>query len=298
MYPANFRYHRAGSLAEAARMLIELGPDAKPMAGGQTLIPLLKLRLLKPTDVVDLGRITDAHEIVATERAIRIGALATHGAIGTSSVAAQFPILRDCALGIADAQVRSMGTIGGSLAEADPCSCWPALLTALGASVETIGPNGARTLTVAELLRDAFTLALEPGELIAAIVVDRAALDGVGTFVAFKRSAPSYPTASCALQIAFAGEEVASLRLGLGCVALTPKALPQADALVRGRAIGAQEIEAIAQLAAAAAEPIADNKGSEAYKRSLVQGLVRKAFAIVAARRAGATGETTHFYYG
>src|SRR5262245_11845013 len=142
MYPCSFRYHTAASFDEACVLLAKLGPDAKPIAGGQTLIPMIKLRLLRPSDLVDLRRISGAQNIRESKEAIEIGALARHQDIGKSEIANRYPILKDCALGIADVQVRNMGAIGGSLAEADPSSCWPALLVALDARVRCIGPGG------------------------------------------------------------------------------------------------------------------------------------------------------------
>jgi aerobic carbon-monoxide dehydrogenase medium subunit len=298
MYPSNFRYHRATSFAEASATLLSLGDKAQVMAGGQTLIPMMKLRLIKPSDVIDLAGIADASGIVERGGTIRIGALARHAVIGASATAARYAILRDCALGIADAQIRNMGTIGGSLAEADPCSCWPALLVALDARVLCAGPSGTREQSVRTLLADAYTPNLEPGELISEIVIDATSIAGFGTFVAFKRCAPAYPTASCALGIAYDGDRVAKLRMGFGCLGLTPLALDQADDVARGRAVNPELIDEVAVLASESVEPIEDNKGSVAYKRSLVRGLVRRAFAIVEHRRRGQPATETHFYYG
>lgn len=297
MYPPSFRYRRAASLAEAASALASLGPDAKVIAGGQTLIPLLKLRLLKPTDLVDIGRAEDARGIEADANGVRLGALASHAMVGTSVAAARYPILGDCALGIADAQTRTMGTIGGSIAEADPSSCWPALLCALDARVRCVSATGERVQRVRDLLRDPYAPALNQGELISGIDIAAAALAGTGAFVAFKRSAPAYPTASCALQVDFDGDRCRSVHLAFGCVALTPLLLDAAPILI-GRVPNRDTIEAVASAAAAAAQPLSDNKGSEAYKRSLVAGLVRRAFSVIDQRRRGATSVQTHFYYG
>jgi carbon-monoxide dehydrogenase medium subunit len=298
MYPSNFRYHRATSFEEASAALLTLGDDAKAMAGGQTLIPMMKLRLIKPSDVIDLAGISDASGIAETGRTIRIGALARHASIGASATSARYAILGDCARGIADVQIRNMGTIGGSLAEADPCSCWPALLVALDARVLCIGPAGRREQSVRALLADAYTPDLEPGELISEVVIDATSLAGFGTFVAFKRCAPAYPTASCALSIAYDGDRVARLRMGFGCLGLTPVAFDQADDIARGRAVNPELIDELAGLASESVEPIEDNKGSVPYKRSLVRGLVRRAFAIVEQRRHGQPVSETHSYYG
>lgn len=297
MYPSAFRYHRAVSFAEACDMLVKLGPDARPMAGGQTLIPMMKLRLVSPSDLVDLGGIEGAQEIGENGETVEIGALARHEDIGKSALAACYPILKDCALGIADVQVRNMGTIGGSLAEADPNSCWPALLVALDAKVICVSKGGTREQAVRDLLADAYTPNLEQGELITKILIDRKALSGVGAFVAFKRAAPAYPTASCALTIQYDGATVRSAKFGFGCLALTPLAMDATSALA-GKAVTLKSVQDIAESAAAFVEPITDNKGTEAYKRSLLKGLVKRAFDVVERRRRGDTVTETHFYYG
>ena len=298
MYPARFAYLKADSFPAASAALTTGGAGAKVLAGGQTLIPMLKLRLLKPELIIDLGGITDADDIARNEQAIEIGALARHAQIGRSEALREFPIISDCALGIADAQVRNMGTIGGSLAEADPCSCWPALLVALDGEVLLEGPEGRRGMKVRDLLADAYTPNLAVGELITRVAVSRASLEGIGAFVAFKRAAPAYPTASCALQVAFEGDRIASVRVGLGCLGLTPLAFDQANAMATGRALTRALIHEIAHAVSEFVEPIEDNKGSEAYKRSLARGLVIRAFHIVSARREGTAVQETHSYYG
>ena len=298
MFPANFKYHRVDSFAQAVAALQDLGPEAKLMAGGQTLIPMMKLRLLRPVYLVDLGRIADGGGVTINSHGVEIGALATHKSVGGSEAASLFPVIGDCALGIADAQERSMGTLGGSLAEADPCSCWPTLLMALQAEVKCLGPGGARQQTVRELLRDAYSPALNECELMTSIVIDRRHLEGHGAFVAFKRAAPAYPTASVALQLQITGNRVTQIGLALGCVGLTPLAVDGAFALLEGRELTAAAIDDVAALASETAEPFDDNKGTSAYKRSLVKGLVRRAFRITEQRRCGLPTEPTHTYYG
>lgn len=139
MYPAPFRYHRPASLREANQMLIALGESAKPLAGGQTLIPILKLRMDEPTDLVDISRLPGLRFATQQDGWVRIGALSPHGWVAKSGIAADVPIVKDCAGGIADAQVRSRGTIGGSVSVADPHCDWPTLLHALGSGPINFG---------------------------------------------------------------------------------------------------------------------------------------------------------------
>lgn len=298
MFPANYSYHRASSLKEASQALVDFGEDAKLMAGGQTLIPMMKLRLLTPKYLIDIGQIKDARHVTLADDALRIGALCTHDQVGRSDVAALYPALADCGLGIADVQVRNVGTIGGSLAEADPNSCWPTLLLALNARVRCQGPAGERVQSVAELLKDAYTPNLAPGELISEIEIDRHVLNGVGAFVAFKRAAPAYPTASCALSLSFDGDRVTGAGLAMGCMALTALAIPDIEEALVGEVITDALIEDVAAWAAECVEPVADNKGTEAYKRSLTHGLVHRAFAVALGRKSGAAHMETHTYYG
>jgi carbon-monoxide dehydrogenase medium subunit len=299
MYPSSFTYHRANSLEEAVRLLGELPDGAKVLAGGQTLIPLLKLRLVTPAHLVDIGRIDGAARILMIDSTLRIGALARHGDIATHPAVAMLPVVGECARGLADPQVRSMGTIGGSIAEADPCSCWPTLLSTLGASVQCIGPEGTRQLAVRDLLREPYAPALRRAELIQHIDIPLPRGPSTGSFVAFKRGASSYPTASCAVQITWKGDICEQASMGFGCLGLTPIVAEAASAALQGRALDAELIAAVAAMAADATDPVSDVKGSAAYKRSLAAGLARRALATAAARHRGAADlSASHRYYG
>lgn len=298
MYPARFNYSRATTLEEAVAMLERLGPDAKLIAGGQSLLPLLKLRLLQPSHLVDIGRVEQVRGIEVSDNDIAIGALTTHALAAHSAATRSFAIVRDCAGGIADEQVRSMGTIGGSLAEADPSCCWPTLLVALDATVRSLGPKGGRAQSVRSLLRDAYSPNLDDFELIESVHIRRDALAGQGAFVAFKRSAAAYPTASVALQVEFSGARVARVAMALGCVGSTPLAVAGATEALRGHSLDAGAILKLQDLGASTATPASDNKGSADYKLSLIRGLVRRACEIVEVRRVGGPTQKTHTYYG
>lgn len=298
MYPARFEWHRASSFKEASDALLALGPDAKLIAGGQTLIPMMKLRLLRPTDLVDISRVASASEIQLDEHELRIGALARHYEVGISAVANPYPMLRDCALGIADPQIRNMGTVGGGLAEADPSGCWPTLLVGLDAEALCVGRNGERLVKVRDLLVDAYSPALEPGEIIAQIRISRASLSPTSAYVVFKRSAPAYPTASCAVSVNFEDDVIASLKIGIGCAALVPYSPSEVEESISGERLTPSLIDQIADYAAELAEPFDDNRGSAEYKRTLVSALVKRAFSTVERRRAGPGQFKTHTYYG
>src|SRR6266849_3315106 len=171
MYPRAFHYHRAGSLQEAAAMLAEFGDGAKLLAGGQSLIPLMKLRFANPSHLVDLTFISDTSYIKEENGTLRFGALTRHAEIEASSLASKIPIIRDCAAGIADVQVRNRGTIGGSLAEADPSGDWATVLLTTSCEVRCAGTAGGRTLKLSEFLKDAYTTALAHDELVSEVRV-------------------------------------------------------------------------------------------------------------------------------
>src|SRR6266481_3617309 len=192
MYPRAFHYHRAGSLQEAAAMLAEIGDEAKLLAGGQSLIPLMKLRYANPSHLVDLNFISGTSYIREENGTLRLGAMTRHAEIEASSVAARVPIIHDCAAGIADVQVRNQGTIGGSLAEADPSGDWAAVLLALDTSVRCHGPKGERSLALGDFFKDAYTTALGPAELLREVIVQIPPKKSGGAYLAFKRCAPVY----------------------------------------------------------------------------------------------------------
>jgi len=299
MYPSVFTYHRARSLEEAVRLLADLPEGAKVLAGGQTLIPLLKLRLVTPAHLVDIGRIDDAAQIQVIGSTLRIGALARHGEVAAHSASGVLPIVIECAAGLADPQVRSMGTIGGSIAEADPCSCWPTLLCTLGASVQCIGPDGIRQMSVRELLREPYAPALRRAEIIQHVDIPLPHAPSTGSFVAFKRGASSYPTASCAVQLTWNGDTCREGSIGFGCLGLTPIVADDGAAALRGSALDAGSIAMIAKMAADATDPVSDVKGSAAYKRSLAFGLARRALSTAVARHRNTTVDVpSHRYYG
>jgi carbon-monoxide dehydrogenase medium subunit len=169
MFPAEFDYHKASSVAEAIQLL-GAHPDAKLMAGGHSLIPLMKLRLSRPSAVIDIGGVAALKGITVNNVNVRIGALTTHGEIASSpDLRRSNPLMAEAAGGIGDTQVRNRGTIGGNIAHADPASDWGTVLTALDATIEVQGPNGTRTMAVEDFFRGAFTTALAENEVITAI---------------------------------------------------------------------------------------------------------------------------------
>jgi carbon-monoxide dehydrogenase medium subunit len=296
MYPRSFRYHRAGSLKEAVSMLGQLGEGAKFLAGGQSLIPLLKLRFANPEHLVDLNFIADTSFIKENSGALCFGAMTRHAEIEHSALVRKIPVLHDCAAGIADVQVRNRGTIGGSLAEADPSGDWANALITLDTTVHCLGPNGARGISLKDFITDAYTTALAHDELVTEIQVKIPPVDSGGAYVAFKRSAPVYPSASAAVQLTMAGQVCHEAAIALGCVGLTSIRATDAESALRGKSLDDRTIAAAAEAARAAADPQPDMRGSAEYKRQLVVALVKRAIQIAARRARGEQVEGVHLY--
>jgi carbon-monoxide dehydrogenase medium subunit len=296
MYPRAFHYHRAGSLKEAASMLAELGDDAKLLAGGQSLIPLMKLRFANPQHLVDLNFVPGTSFIREERGALKFGALTRHAEIENSTIAATIPILHDCAAGIADVQVRNRGTIGGSLAEADPSGDWATVLITLSTEVRCLGTKGERTIALPDFIKDAYTTALEHDELLSEVSVKVPGKGSGGAYVAFKRSAPVYPSASAAVQLVMDGDICRDAAIAMGCVGLMAIKARAAEDALRGHAINPKAIAAAVEAARAVAEPQSDMRGSADYKRRLVGALVKRAIEIAVRRARGEQVEVSHLY--
>src|SRR6266404_5233538 len=296
MYPRSFHYHRAGSLKEAVAMLGQLGGGAKLLAGGQSLIPLLKLRFANPEHLVDLNFIVGTSFIKDDSSALHFGPMTRHAEIEHSELVKKIPVLHDCAAGIADVQVRNRGTIGGSLAEADPSGDWANALITLDTTLHCLGSDGARTIPLKDFIKDAYTTALAPNELVTEVEVKIPPDGSGGAYVAFKRSAPVYPSASAAVQLTMVGDICQNAAIALGCVGLTAIRATEAEAALRGKSINDKTISTAAEGARAAADPQADMRGSADYKRQLVVALVKRAIQIAARRARGEQVEGAHLY--
>src|SRR5258708_7739541 len=296
MYRRLFHYHRAGSLKEAVSMLGQLGEGAKFLVGGQSLIPLIKLSSANPEHLVDLNFIPDNSFIREDAGKLHFGAMTRHAEIEHSALARKIPVLHDCAAGIADVQVRNRGTIGGSLAEADPSGDWANALITLETTVHCLGPYGTRTIPLKDFIKDAYTTALAPNELVTEVEVKIPPKGSSGAYVAFKRSAPVYPSASAAVQLTMAGDVCRDAAIALGCVGLTAIRATEAETTLRGKSLNDKTIATVAEAARAAADPQPDMRGSADYKRQLVVALVKRAVQIAARRARGEQVEGTHLY--
>lgn len=286
MYPAPFRYFRPGTLNEAITLLSELGEGAKPLAGGQSLIPILKLRMDEPTDLVDINRLPNLRYVNCGDSRVNIGTLATHARIAKSEVATLIPIVGDCAAGIADHQVRSRGTIGGSVSTADPGSSWLALLHTLDAEIICQGPDGSRTLPIRDFIIDPYTTALNDSELVIEIRLKIPVTHSGGSYIGFKKAAPAYPAVAVGIQLTLADNDVCKdVRLVLSSSGPRPVTSDEAEAELRGKTLSKENLERAAEAIIACSDPPSDSRGSAQFKRSMLRSLFKKA-ADTAIRRA------------
>ena len=277
-------------------MLAQLGEGAKLLAGGQSLIPLLKLRFASPEHLVDLNFISGTSFIKKDSGALHFGAMARHAEIEHSALVREIPILHDCAAGIADVQIRNRGTIGGSLAEADPSGDWGNALLTLDTTVHCLGPNSTGAIALKNFVKDAYTTALGHDELVSEVEVKIPPKGSGGAYLAFKRSAPVYPSASVAVQLTMAGDVCQEAAIALGCVGLTAIRATEAEAVLRGKVLKESTIAAAAEAARAAGDPQSDMRGSAEYKRQLVVALGERAIGIAIRRARGEHVEGAHLY--
>jgi aerobic carbon-monoxide dehydrogenase medium subunit len=205
-------------------------------------------------------------------------------------------MLHDCAAGIADVQIRNRGTIGGSIAEADPSSDWANSLMTLDVTVHCLGPKGARQVALKDFITDAYTTTLAPDELVSEVEVKIPAKGSGGAYLAFKRTAPVYPSAAVAVQLVMDGDTCKNAAISLGCVGLTPIRATNAEKELRGKQLSDKAISAAAEAARAAADPQPDMRGSVDYKRQLVSALVKRAIHTAARRARGEQIEGHHLY--
>lgn len=272
MYPARFAYIAPSTLEEALAILAERGDEAKVLAGGQSLIPLLKLRFVPPSVVVDLNRIPDLDVLAETEDGLRIGALVRHAACERSdALAGRYRLLGDAARLVADPLVRNRGTLCGSLAHADPQGDWGAVLLATRGSVVARGPSGERTIPADELFVGPFMTSLDPTEVIVEARVPDPGPRTSGTYLKLERKVGDFATAAVAVQLTMANGTVGEVGIGLTGVGGTNLRARAAEDALRGSEPSEDAIAETARLAAEAAEPQTDVRGTAAYKRNLVR---------------------------
>lgn len=287
MIPGSFDYHRPSTVAEAVALLGSLGEDARPLAGGHSLIPVMKTRLSAPAHLVDLGGVPGLSAIAREGGEIVLGAMVTQHAIVQSDVLAEaLPILRETALVIADPQIRYRGTLGGNVANGDPGNDMPAVMMCLGASYTLTGKAGSRKVKAADFYQGAYVTALGAGEFLTEI---RIPVPPAGTGWAYeklKRKIGDYATAAAAVMIGISGGLVTHCAIGLTNVAATPLLASDAAASLVGATMDKANVDRAIALAEKVTDPATDGRGTAEYRTKMAGVMLRRALARAAARAA------------
>ena len=277
MLPSRFEYHRASSIEEALALLDRYGEDAKLLAGGQSLIPLLKLRFAAPEHLIDLNPIADLGAISERDGVLRIGALTRHNDLIRSAVIARgYPVIAAAAPQIADPLVRNLGTIGGSLAHADPAGDLGAVMLAMGASVVLRSSGGERAVGIDEFLVDTFTTTMTPNEVLTEVHVPPPAARSGGAYLKLERKVGDFATVAAAVTLSLDNGSVGHAGIALTGVDAKNVHASDAEASLAGAAPSDEAFAEAGRLAAAAAHPVSDVRGSEAYKRHMIEVYVRR----------------------
>jgi carbon-monoxide dehydrogenase medium subunit len=285
MIPGPFSYHRPATVADAVKLLSTLGEEARPLAGGHSLVPMMKLRLATPEHLVDLHGVAALKGIRRDGDTIVIGAMTTqHELLASDEIGKFLPILDETALLIADPQVRYRGTIGGNVANGDPGNDMPALMMTLGASYRLEGPSGAREVPAGEFYQGAYFTALEPGELLTAISIPVPPAGHGYAYEKLKRKVGDYATAAAAVMLTMAGGKVTTCQIGLTNLAETPLLAADAAKAVIGTSLDPATLKKAAAAAEAIMSPAADARGPVEYRKHVGGIMVMRALQRAAGR--------------
>src|SRR5579872_7297203 len=290
MIPGSFDYLVANSIPEAVALLEQHGDDAKILAGGQSLIPLLRFRLASPSVLIDINRIGDLEYIQETDGTLHIGALTREAELDSSSlIRDRYPILYDTSIMVADPVVRNWATVGGNLAHADPANDHPATMLALGASVVAVGASGERVIPIDQFFTDtSFETALHPNEILTEIRVPAPTERSGGAYFKLERKVGDYAIAGVAAYITLDEQgNVTYAGIGLTNVGPTPIKARDAEQSLHGKPLDEASIQQAADLAAAASQPNSDSRGPAEYKRAMVHTLTVRALRKSLARATG-----------
>src|SRR5438552_19189772 len=272
MLPAPFEYHPAQSMDEALGLMDELGDDAKILAGGQSLIPLLKLRFASPAHLVDINGIKDLDYLEERDGTLRIGPLFRHKSAERSSLlTSKYHVMADAAPQIADPIIRNRGTIAGSVAHADPSGDWGSVLLALDAELVLRSKSGSRTVKARDFFSGPFSTVLEPTEVLSQIRIPAAMPQTGGAYLKLERKVGDFATVAVAVHLEMEDGKVGSAGIGLTAVGPQNIKAGQAEAALRGASLDDTTIKEAAAVAAEAAEPTADQRGAVAYEANVLR---------------------------
>ncbi len=289
MIPAAFDYHAPHSLSEAVALLTKFGEEAKVLSGGQSLLPLLKLRLGQASHLVDIGRIPGLEYIREEGGMLRIGGRTRESALERSElIRTRYPILHDTVLVIADPLVRNMATVGGNLAHGDPGNDHPATMLVLGAQVVAVGPKGERIIPIDKFFLGLFSTALKPDEIVTEIRIPTPAARSGGAYVKFERKVGDYATAAAAAYVTL-GASGAVERVGLALTNVGPAVVraTAAEQQLLGKTPDAATLDAAGRTAAQATSPAADRRGASDYKKEMGRVLAVRALKKAIERAGG-----------
>jgi carbon-monoxide dehydrogenase medium subunit len=278
MIPQSFEYFRPESISEAIALLQEHGDGAKILSGGQSLIPMMKIRLARPDCIIDINRLADLHYVKEEAGFLKIGGLTREANMETSDlIRSKYPIILDTAASIADPQVRNMATVGGNLAHGDPANDHPATMLALEAEIVAVGQHGERTIPINDFFLSVFTTALEHGEILTEIRIPIPPAGSGGAYFKLERKVGDFAIVGVAAQVSVDGAGVCR-RIGIGLtnVGATPIKATRAEGLLLGKTMDKQHIDQAAQLAAEEAQPSSDLRGPAEYKVSMVRELTKR----------------------
>jgi carbon-monoxide dehydrogenase medium subunit len=265
-------------VSEAVKLLASLGEDARPLAGGHSLIPMMKLRLAQPEHLVDLGRIAALKGIRKDGGEIVIGAMTTQAEIiGSALLGETAPILAEAAKVIADPQVRYAGTIGGNVANGDPGNDMPGLMLCLDAKYGLTGPNGARQVAARDFYEAAFFTKLQPGEIVTELRFAAPPAGHGWAYEKLKRKVGDYAVAAAAVTLTVSGGKCASASIALTNVGQTPLLAADAAKALVGSSLDKSAIDAATKAAMAISDPVADTRGPKEYRQSVLGVMVRRA---------------------
>jgi aerobic carbon-monoxide dehydrogenase medium subunit len=277
MYPGRFEYHAPATLDEALAALDRYGDEAKVLAGGQSLIPLMKLRFASPRALVDINRVPGLDGLAEEGGELRMGALVRHKECERSSMlGARWGVLGDAAPQISDPLVRNLGTVAGSLAHADPQGDWGSALMAAGARVVARGSGGSREIALDDLFEGPFTTTLEPTEVITEVRVPDPGPKAGGTYLKLERKVGDFATVAVAVHVSFSNGAVGRAGIALTGVGPRNRRARAAEEALSGATLDDEAIGEAGRLAAEAAEPRDDVRGSADYKRNVVRVFVER----------------------
>ena len=285
MIPGPFAYHRPTSVKEAVGLLGSLGEDARAIAGGHSLIPMMKLRLARPTHLIDLAGVADLKGLREDGRDIVVGAMTTqHELINSELLAKKIPILRETSLLIADPQVRYVGTVGGNVANGDPGNDLPAVMMCLNAIYHAVGKSGERRIAAREFYQGAFFTSLEHGEIVTAVRIPVQAVGHGYAYEKLKRKIGDYATAAAAVVLTTQGGKVASCSIGLTNVAETPLWAEEAGKILTGSTLDAATVKKAVAAAEAITSPATDRRGPAVYRTKMAGVMLTRAIASAKSR--------------